>query len=39
VGEAMAAKPTRSFDDKWGKGFLTGDVFVRVIYSGLAAKK
>jgi hypothetical protein len=35
----VAAKPTRSFDEKWGKGFLTGDLFVRVIYSGLAAKK
>src|SRR5579871_1288367 len=33
VEEAVAAKPTRSFDDKWGKGFLTGDLFVRVIYS------
>jgi cyclase len=39
VDEAVAAKPTRSFDEKWGKGFLTGDVFVRVIYSAVAAKK
>jgi glyoxylase-like metal-dependent hydrolase (beta-lactamase superfamily II) len=39
VDEAVAAKPTRSFDEKWGKGFLTGDLFVRVIYSAVAAKK
>lgn len=39
VDEPVAAKSTRSFDDKWGKGFLTGDLFVRVVYSGLAPKK
>ncbi len=37
-----AAKPTAAFDEKWGKGFLSPDRFVEIVYNSLkkpAAKK
>jgi len=37
--EVIAAKPTQPLDDKWGKGALTPDVFVQMIYEGMTAKK
>jgi len=37
--EVIAAKPTQPLDDKWGKGVLTPDLFVQMIYEGMTAKK
>jgi glyoxylase-like metal-dependent hydrolase (beta-lactamase superfamily II) len=34
--EAVAAKPTADFDGKWGKGFLSPDQFVSIVYSDLS---
>jgi hypothetical protein len=28
----MASKPTKDLDEKWGKGFMTPDLFVRAAY-------
>ncbi len=35
VAEAVAALPTKDFDEKLGKGFLTPDKFVQCTYAGL----
>jgi glyoxylase-like metal-dependent hydrolase (beta-lactamase superfamily II) len=32
--QTLAAEPTKAYDDKWGKGFLKGQDFVRLIYTG-----
>jgi len=37
VEEAIAAKPTASFDAVWGKGILTPDDFVGIVYGTLGA--
>ena len=36
--EVIAAKPTRAFDEKWGKGFLPPDQFVKLVYMDLSPK-
>lgn len=33
--EATAAKPAAQFDDKWGKGFVSPEMFVRLVYQGV----
>jgi hypothetical protein len=33
--EAIAAKPFTDLDPVWGKGFLKGDSFTRVVYTTL----
>ena len=33
--EAVAAKPTAPWDEKWGKGFLPPDVFAGIVYDGM----
>jgi cyclase len=35
VDEIAASKPFADLEDNWGKGFFTGDVFVRIVYSTL----
>ncbi len=35
--ETTAAKPTAPWDEKWGKGFLTADQFVSIVYAGMQA--
>jgi cyclase len=35
TNEAVAAKPTKDLDEKWGKGFFTGGMFTRIAYDGL----
>jgi glyoxylase-like metal-dependent hydrolase (beta-lactamase superfamily II) len=35
VEEAIAAKPTAAFDEKWGKGFTTPEMFTRFVYQGV----
>jgi glyoxylase-like metal-dependent hydrolase (beta-lactamase superfamily II) len=37
VEEAVAAKPTRTLDDQYGKGFVSGDLVVRMFYPSLQA--
>ncbi|MGA3024924.1 MAG: MBL fold metallo-hydrolase [Bryobacteraceae bacterium] len=32
--QAQAAEPTKAWDEKWGKGFLKGADFVRMLYAG-----
>jgi hypothetical protein len=34
--EVVAAKPTRAFDAKWGKGFLPPDRFAKLVYMDLS---
>jgi glyoxylase-like metal-dependent hydrolase (beta-lactamase superfamily II) len=34
--EVIAAKPTRAFDEKWGKGFLPPDKFAGLVYMDLS---
>jgi glyoxylase-like metal-dependent hydrolase (beta-lactamase superfamily II) len=36
IREAIAARPTGDLDAAWGKGFLTGGMFTRIAYEGLA---
>jgi glyoxylase-like metal-dependent hydrolase (beta-lactamase superfamily II) len=33
--EIVAAKPTASYDAKWGKGFVNGEVFTKLVYKGV----
>jgi glyoxylase-like metal-dependent hydrolase (beta-lactamase superfamily II) len=33
--EAVAAKPTASFDGKWAKGFVNPEMFVKLVYQGV----
>ena len=35
IGEVIAAKPTAVFDEKWGKGFTTPEMFTRFVYQGV----
>ncbi|MBK6306430.1 MAG: MBL fold metallo-hydrolase [Gemmatimonadetes bacterium] len=36
--EVAAAKPTAEFDAKWGKGFMTPDVFLDIVYNDLKGR-
>jgi cyclase len=36
MDEVVAAKPTRAFDEKWGKGFLPPDQFAKLVYMDLS---
>jgi cyclase len=38
LAQAQAAKPTASYDEKWGKGFLKPDDFVGIVYASLSKK-
>ncbi len=33
--EVVATRPTRDFDAKWGGGFISPDLFARIVYEGL----
>ena len=35
VDEAVAAKPTASFDAKWHTGFVSPEMFTRLVYQGV----
>jgi len=35
LDEAVAAAPTKDFDAKWGSGYVSPDVFTRMVYSSL----
>ena len=36
IDEAVAAAPTKGFDAAWGDGYVTPEVFVRMVFSSLA---
>ena len=36
--EVAAAKPTAEWDAAWGKGFMTPDVFLDIVYNDLKAR-
>ena len=38
LAEVVASKPTAEFDAKWGKGFMTSDVFLDIVYGDLKAR-
>jgi glyoxylase-like metal-dependent hydrolase (beta-lactamase superfamily II) len=35
--EAVAAKPLAPLEEKWGKGFLSSDLFTQIVYKSLKA--
>src|SRR3984893_11611876 len=35
MDEVVAAAPTRDFDAKWGSGYVTPDVFIKIVFSSL----
>ena len=35
LNEVVAAKPTAAYDAKWGKGFVNGEFFTKLIYKGV----
>jgi cyclase len=37
MNEAIAALPTKEFDAKWGGGYVTADVFTKMVFSSLAS--
>jgi len=38
IGQIAAAKPLADLDAKWGKGYMTPDMFVRLVAEDLGAK-
>ena len=34
--EVVAAAPTKDFDTTWGSGYVTPDVFIKIVFSSLA---
>jgi cyclase len=37
--EVVAARPTASLDEAWGKGFMKPEPFVRIVYASLKGAK
>jgi cyclase len=35
INEAVAAAPTKDFDAKWGTGYVTPEVFTKIVFSSL----
>lgn len=35
IEEAVAAAPTKDFDAEWGRGYVSSDVFVRMVFTSL----
>jgi hypothetical protein len=35
LNEIVAAKPTAAYDAKWGRGFVNGELFTKLVYKGL----
>lgn len=38
MDEAVAAAPTKDFDAKWGSGYVTPDVFTKIVFSSLTKR-
>jgi hypothetical protein len=36
VDEVIAAGPTADFDEAWGKAFMNGEQFIRIVYESLS---
>ena len=39
VDDVVAAKPTAPWDETWGKGYMKPEMFTRILYTELSAKK
>jgi len=39
LDDVVAAKPTAAWDETWGKGYMKPDLFTRILYTELSAKK
>ena len=39
LAQVIAAKPTRDFDEAWGKGFLKPEQFVEIVYTSATKRK
>jgi len=37
IDEAVAAAPTKDFDEQWGGGYVTGEVFTKMVFTSLNA--
>ena len=37
MDEVVAAAPTKDFDAKWGSGYVTPDVFTKLVFSSLSS--
>jgi hypothetical protein len=35
IDEAVSAVPTKDFDAEWGRGYVSPDVFVRMVFTSL----
>ena len=35
LNEIVAAKPTAAYDAKWGRGFVNGEFFTKLVYKGV----
>jgi hypothetical protein len=35
MDEAVAGAPTRDFDAQWGRGYVSADAFVRMVFTSL----
>jgi len=35
LNEIVAAKPTAAYDAKWGRGFVNGELFTKLVYKGV----
>jgi hypothetical protein len=38
IEETVASRPTASLDERWGKGSVKADAFVRTVYDTLPAR-
>jgi cyclase len=36
IDQAVAAGPTKDYDSRWGGGYLTPEIFTRMVFSSLA---
>lgn len=36
MAQAIAAKPMAEYDTQWGKGFINGETFIKLVYTSLA---
>jgi hypothetical protein len=35
LDEIVATKPTAAYDAKWGRGFVNGEFFTKLVYKGV----
>ena len=39
MDEVVRATPTKDFDSKWGAGYVTADVFTKMVFSSLTSTR